>query len=75
MRQITITAPQGSGQEIAKIAFAVGVSEVTIGEKRILDVSGSEVVKDFLWLCGADSNRGAADLLRGRSCRWLGNCR
>jgi hypothetical protein len=48
MRQITITAPQGSGQEIAKIAFAVGVSEVTIGEKRILDVSGSAVVKDSI---------------------------
>jgi hypothetical protein len=43
MRQITITAPQGTAQEIAKIAFAVGISEVTIGEKRILGASGSEV--------------------------------
>ena len=48
MRQITITAPQGTAQEIAKIAFAVGISEVTIGEKRILGASGSEVVKDSI---------------------------
>jgi len=48
MRQITITAPQGTAQEIAEIAFAVGISEVTIGEKRILIASGSEVVKDSI---------------------------
>jgi hypothetical protein len=48
MRQITITAPQGHAHEIAKIAFAVGISEVTIGEKRILDASGSDVVKDSI---------------------------
>jgi hypothetical protein len=46
MRQITITAPKGSAHEVAKIAFAVGISEVTIGEKQILDASGSEIVKD-----------------------------
>lgn len=46
MRQITITAPQGTAQEIAEIAFAANISEVTIGEKRILNASGLKVVKD-----------------------------
>ena len=31
-----------------KVAFAVGISEVTIGEKRIPGTSGSEVVKDSI---------------------------
>jgi hypothetical protein len=48
MRQITVTAPQGHAQEIAAIAFAVGISNVTIGEKRILSAKGSEVVKDSI---------------------------
>lgn len=48
MRQITITAPQGSASEVAKIAFAVGISEVSISEKRTLDASGSETIKDSI---------------------------
>jgi len=36
MRQVTITGPQGSAREIAEIAFAVGISDVSIGEKRVL---------------------------------------
>lgn len=48
MRQITITAPQGTGPEIAQIAFAVGISEVSVSEKRILDVSGSEMTRDCI---------------------------
>lgn len=48
MRQIAITAPKGSAQEVAQIAFAVGISEVTLGEKRILDASGSETTKDSI---------------------------
>jgi hypothetical protein len=50
MRQITITAPQGSAAEVAKIAFAVGISEVSISEKRILDASGSERIKESIEL-------------------------
>lgn len=48
MRQITITAPQGSAIQVAEIAFAVGISEVTFGEKRILGPRGSEIVKDSI---------------------------
>jgi hypothetical protein len=48
MRQITITAPQGCAQEVAEIAFRVGISEVTIGEKRILSANGLEVTKDSI---------------------------
>jgi hypothetical protein len=50
MRQITVTAPEGSAFEVAKIAFAVGVSEVSISEKRILDANGSEAIKDSIEL-------------------------
>ena len=45
MRRITVTAPRGSAP-IAEIAFAVGVSDVTIGEKRLLSATGPKVVKD-----------------------------
>jgi hypothetical protein len=48
MRQITITAPQGTANQVAGIAFAVGISEVTIAEKRILGPGGSEIVKDSI---------------------------
>jgi hypothetical protein len=48
MRQITITAPQGSASEIARIAFAVGIAEVSVTERRILKPSGSEMIKDSI---------------------------
>jgi hypothetical protein len=48
MRQITITAPQGNATKIAEIAFAVGISEVSISEKRILSPRGSETIKDSI---------------------------
>ena len=48
MRQITITAPQGSAQEIAKIAFAVGISDVSVVEKLVLSTSGSRVIKESI---------------------------
>jgi len=48
MRQILITAPQGSAREVAGIAFAAGIYEVTIGEKRILTAGGSEIIKDSI---------------------------
>jgi hypothetical protein len=48
MRQITITAPKGNAAQIAEIAFAVGISEVSICEKRILEKSGSGTIKDSI---------------------------
>jgi hypothetical protein len=48
MRQITITAPQGSASTVAEIAFGVGVSEVSISQKRILDARGAETIKDSI---------------------------
>lgn len=41
MRQITVTAPQGTAREVAKIAFAVGISHVTVAEKLLLTATGS----------------------------------
>ena len=48
MRQITVTTPRGRAREVAEIAFAVGISQVTIAEKRVLSASGSEVTKDSI---------------------------
>src|SRR6476659_6192067 len=48
MRQITITAPLGSAAQIAEIAFAVGISEVSVCEKRILEQAGSGKVWDSI---------------------------
>jgi len=48
MRQVTITAPQGSASAVAQIAFAAGISEVSISEKRILNADGSETTKDSI---------------------------
>jgi hypothetical protein len=48
MRQITITAPEGRGSQIAQIAFAVGIREVSVSAKRVLDASGTEKIKDSI---------------------------
>ena len=48
MRQITITAPEGSGSQVAQIAFAVGVQEVSVSAKRVLNASGTESIKDSI---------------------------
>jgi hypothetical protein len=50
MRQITITAPEGSGSQVAQVAFAAGISQVSVSEKRILNADGSETIKDSIEL-------------------------
>lgn len=50
MRQITVTAPRARSSQVAQIAFAAGISEVAISEKRILGTTGSETVKDSIEL-------------------------
>jgi Predicted membrane protein len=46
MRQVTIRGPKGSARKIAEIAFAVGISDATIGEKRVLHAAGQETIED-----------------------------
>lgn len=48
MRQITITAPQGSAPQVAQIAFAVGISQLSVSEKRVLEASGTQTIKDSI---------------------------
>lgn len=48
MRQVTVTAPQGTGGEVAKVAFDVGISQVTIVEKLQLSASGSTTKIDSI---------------------------
>ncbi|HJX89071.1 MAG TPA: hypothetical protein VJ372_01175, partial [Pyrinomonadaceae bacterium] len=46
MRQITITAPAGTAQQIAEIAFSSGIARVALSERRILEANGTASVKD-----------------------------
>ena len=50
MRQITITGPRGTGKQVAQIAFSVGISQVSVSEKRTLTADGSESVNDSIEL-------------------------
>jgi hypothetical protein len=50
MRQITITAPAGTAQKIAEIAFSSGIARVAVSERRVLEASGAASVKDCLEL-------------------------
>ena len=48
MRQITVTAPQGTAADVAKLAFAVGISQVTVTEKLLVSASGSTTTVDSI---------------------------
>ena len=46
MRQVTVASPAGKGIEVAKIAFGVGISAVSLNEIRQLEADGTEKTKD-----------------------------
>jgi len=46
MRQVTVSSPSGKGVQVARVAFDVGISEVSINEVRRLSADGSEAFKD-----------------------------
>jgi len=48
LRQVTITAPEGKGSEIAKIAFSVGIRDVSLHSIRALKSDESERRKDHI---------------------------
>ena len=48
MRQVTVTAPQGKGAEIAQIAFSVGINNVSMNPVRTLKSNGTEKNEDHL---------------------------
>jgi hypothetical protein len=48
MRQITVTAPHNTAGDVAKIAFAVGISQVTVTEKLLVSASGSTTTVDSI---------------------------
>ncbi len=50
MRQITITAPAGTAEKIAVIAFNSGIARITVSEKRVLEANGSASVEDCVEL-------------------------
>lgn len=48
MRQVTVTAPEGKGSEVAKIAFSVGIRDVSLNSIRTLKSDESERRKDHI---------------------------
>jgi len=48
LRQVTVTAPQGKGSDVAEIAFSVGIRDVSLSEIRALKSDNSEQRKDHL---------------------------
>jgi len=48
LRQVTVTAPEGKGSEVAKIAFSVGIRDVSLHSIRALKSDESEKRKDHI---------------------------
>lgn len=48
MRQVTVTAPEGKGADIAQIAFDVGINDVSINPIRIVKKGGPEETRDHI---------------------------
>ncbi|HEY3102724.1 MAG TPA: hypothetical protein VGJ69_03985 [Pyrinomonadaceae bacterium] len=48
MRQVTVTTPDGKGADIAKIAFAVGIRDVSLHTVRVLKADKPEAIRDHL---------------------------
>jgi len=48
LRQVTVTAPEGKGSDVAEIAFSVGIRDVSLSEIRALKSDNSERRKDHL---------------------------
>ena len=46
MRQVTITTPVGRADDVARIAFNVGIPEVSVNQTRVVKLDGSETTKD-----------------------------
>ena len=46
MRQVTVTTPEGKGDEVAQIAFQVGISDVAISSARQLKANQSQTNTD-----------------------------
>jgi len=48
VRQVTVTAPEGKGAEVANLAFSVGIRDVSLNSIRTLKSDNSEQRKDHL---------------------------
>jgi hypothetical protein len=48
LRQVTVTAPEGKGNDVAEIAFSVGIRDVSLIEIRALKSDDSERRKDHI---------------------------
>src|SRR5258705_13939635 len=67
MRQVTVTAPEGTGGEVAEIAYAVGISQVTIGEKLLLSATGATTRIDSIQMeVGAPLGKAFVDEFTGK---------
>ena len=48
MRLITVKGPKGSADNIARIAFSVGIAEISVYQKRSLRAGKAETANDII---------------------------
>ena len=48
MRLITVKGPKGSADNIARIAFSVGIAEISVYQKRSLRAGEAETANDII---------------------------
>src|SRR5207253_6469503 len=46
MRRVSVTAPEGKGKDVAQVAFAAGISEVTVTPAQSLKPDGTQTMKE-----------------------------
>lgn len=48
MRLVRVKAPEGSGEEVARVAFAAGISQVTTQQQEVRRANGERETKDVI---------------------------
>ena len=48
MRLVRVKAPEGKGEEVARVAFTAGLEQVTIHQQRTLKSDGGGETKDVV---------------------------
>jgi len=67
MRQITVTAPQGTAQKVLEVAFIAGATDAAVFEKRVCSKDGNERIKEVVELdCGTPIAKTFIDLLTSK---------
>jgi len=65
VRQVTITTPEGQAADVTRIAFGVGIPEVSVDQTRVVKSDGSETIKDRIEIdTGTDLAKAFVDQIK-----------